>query len=330
MFHYRTVGIMKSPDLTAVLPHRLLSRMRSDLVHTFSGERDAGVPQWQLDLEQGEDAGYFAHDSATWAVHGSMATVAAGIRALLVQALHPGALAGVAEHSDYRTDPLQRLAGTIRWIFSVTYGSTAAAQHACSQVRRLHVPVRGRYEDTTGDERRYSANDPHLAEWVHLAFTDAFLSAHEDFIGPVPTVGGADDYVREWSVAGSLMGVQDPPTTRRQLKDRLQSFDDAGELAGGDRVTEVLGFLRSPPLPGQLGWGYRALFAAVVDTLPARHRELLGLRGTPVPGLTRTGGRATLAVVGAALSGPGPSELAARRRLVRLGVLPVADAVPGR
>jgi uncharacterized protein (DUF2236 family) len=321
---------MKAPDPSAVLPDRLLSRMRSDLVHTFSGERDAGVPQWQLDLERGDDAGYFAHDSATWAVHGSMSTVAAGIRALLVQALHPGALAGVAEHSDYRADPLQRLAGTIRWIFSVTYGSTAAAQDACSFVRRLHVPVRGHYEDATGDQRRYSANDPHLAEWVHLAFTDAFLSAHEDFIGPVPTAGGADDYVREWSVAGSLMGVQDPPTTRRQLQERLQSFDDAGELAGGDRVTEVLGFLRSPPLPGRLDWGYRALFAAVVDTLPARYRELLGLRGTPVPLLTRAGGRATLAVVGAALSGPGPSEMAARRRLVRLGVLPVADAVPGR
>jgi uncharacterized protein (DUF2236 family) len=321
---------MKAPDPSAVLPDRLLSRMRSDLVHTFSGERDSGVPQWQLDLERGDDAGYFAHDSATWAVHGSMSTVAAGIRALLVQALHPGALAGVAEHSDYRADPLQRLAGTIRWIFSVTYGSTAAAQEACAHVRRLHVPVRGHYEGATGIERRYSANDPHLAEWVHLAFTDAFLSAHEDFIGPVPTAGGADDYVREWSVAGSLMGVQDPPTTRQQLKDRLQSFDDAGELAGGDRVTEVLGFLRSPPLPGRLDWGYRALFAAVVDTLPARYRELLGLRGTPVPQLTRAGGRATLAVVGAALSGPGPSELAARRRLVRLGVLPVADALPGR
>ncbi|MDI3329429.1 MAG: oxygenase MpaB family protein [Micrococcus sp.] len=326
---------MKAPDPSAVLPDRLLSRMRSDLVHTFSGERDAGVPQWQLDLEQGDDAGYFAHDSATWAVHGSMATVAAGIRALLVQALHPGALAGVAEHSDYRADPLQRLAGTIRWIFSVTYGSTATARQACSYVRRLHVPVRGHYQDAAGEMRRYSANDPHLAEWVHLAFTDAFLSAYEDFIGPVPAGGGgsgdgADDYVREWSVAGSLMGVQHPPTTRRQLKDRMQSFDDDGELAGGDRVTEVLGFLRSPPLPGRLDWGYRALFAAVVDTLPARYRQLLGLRGTPVPRLTRAGGRATLAVVGAALSGPGPSELAARRRLVRLGVLSVANAVPGR
>ncbi|MGD6979157.1 oxygenase MpaB family protein [Citricoccus zhacaiensis] len=321
---------MKALDPAAILPDRLLSRMRSDLVHTFSGERDAGVPQWQLDLERGDDAGYFAHDSATWAVHGSMSTVAAGIRALLVQALHPGALAGVAEHSDYRADPLQRLAGTIRWIFSVTYGSTDAARQACAEVRRLHVPVRGRYEDGVGEERHYSANAPHLAAWVHLAFTDAFLAAHEDFIGPVPTVGGADDYVREWSVAGSLMGVQDPPTTRQQLKDRLQAFDDAGELSGGDRVTEVLGFLRNPPLPGQLGWGYRALFTAVVDTLPARYRDLLGLRATPVPRLTRAGGRATLAVVGAALSGPGPSEQAARRRLIRLGVLPVADARPGR
>ncbi|QCU79041.1 DUF2236 domain-containing protein [Citricoccus sp. SGAir0253] len=315
------------------IPHPLRS-LQASLVRTFSGEHAGGVPQWQLDLELGDDAGYFSPDSAVWTVHGGMSTIPAGIRALLVQALHPGALAGVAEHSDYRADPFGRLAGTIRWIFTVTYGSTEAARQACAYVRRLHGPVRGRYTAADGTVRDYAANDPVLDEWVHLAFTDAFLTCYETFIGPVPAPPGtpagrtgADAYVAEWAVAGELMGVPDPPRTQAALRARLAAFD-AGpdrQLRGGPELEEVVRFLRRPPLEPGLRPGYRALFLAVVDTLPRRHRELAGLRGSGVPALTRLAGRATLAVIGRALGRRGPSELAARRRLVRLGVLAPQD-----
>lgn len=302
-----------------------LERMRSSLLYTFSGDRSGQVPDWQLELADGEDPGYFGPDSAVWTVHGGMSTIPAGIHALLVQALHPGALAGVAEYSDYRSDPFARLAGTIRWIFTVTYGSTGQAREACDHVRRLHVPVRGEYTAGDGTRRRYSANDPALSEWVHLAFTDAFLSAYEHFVGPVPAppgtpegISGADVYVAEWAVAGELMGVQDPPRSRAALKQRLQDHDDGRQLSGGARVQEVVGFLKDPPLESNLKPGYRALFLAVVDSLPSRYRELTGLRGTPVPALTQAAGRLTLRVVGRALPRPGPAEQAARRRRDRL------------
>ncbi|MFW6188368.1 MAG: oxygenase MpaB family protein [Actinomycetota bacterium] len=295
----------------APLQHRL--RM------TFAGQAH-GVPAWELALAEGEDVGHFRPGSAVWAVHGSMATIPAGVRALLTQALHPGALAGVVEHSDYRRDPLGRLAGTIRWIFTVTYGDTAAARRASAHVRRLHESVRGTYTAADGAQRPYCANDPDLAEWVHLAFTDAFLRSHQRWGGPIP--GGADAYVREWSVAGRLMGVADPPRSEAELDERLRAF--APHLRGGDRVDDVVRFLRRPPLDPVLLPGYRALFAAVVDSLPAERLGLLGLRRPrlgPLPLPTRGVAGLTLAVVGRALGQTGPSEAAARRRLERLGLL---------
>lgn len=306
--------------------NRSLERLRASLIYTFSGTREGQAPDWQSALANGEDPGYFGPGSAVWAVHGGMSTIPAGIRALLVQALHPGALAGVAEHSDYRAAPFSRLAGTIRWIFTVTYGSRAQARQACEHVRRRHIPVRGTYTAADGRERAYSANDPVLAEWVHLAFTDAFLSAHEHFVGPVPVppwapggMTGADAYVAEWAVAGELMGVADPPRSRAALRARMAEFDATGQLVGGTRVQEVIGFVKDPPLEPNLRPGYRALFLAVVDSLPPRYRELTGLRGTRVPWLTRTGARLVLAVVGRVLGSRGPAEAAARRRQARLG-----------
>lgn len=305
----------------------VIAPLRDRLRLTFAGQSE-GVPAWEDALDQGEDAGYFAPDSAVWRVHGGMTPIAAGIRALLLQALHPGALAGVAEHSNYREDPLGRLAGTIRWIFTLTYGDTTAADAACAHIRRLHVPVTGNYIDAHGGDRRYSANDPGLSEWVHIAFTDAFLRSHEIFRGPVPArLGGADAYVEQWATAGKLMGVIDPPRTEAALRSRMQEYDDGGHLSGGPRVEEVVTFLKNPPLDPLLLPGYQLLFAAVVDSLPARYRELLGLQApaVPLPGgrslrvPARLGGKLTLAMAGIALERQLPSELAALRRLARIG-----------
>lgn len=301
----------------------VLAPLRSRLRMTFAGQSE-GVPAWEDALAEGEDAGYFAPGSAVWTVNGGMTPIAAGIRALLVQALHPGVLAGVAEHSDYRADPLARLAGTIRWIFTVTYGDTGAARRACEYVRRRHVPVSGTYVDGRGADLEYSANDPGLSEWVHLAFMDAFLRSYEVFAGPVPQ--GADAYVREWAIAAELMGIDDPPRTEAGLRARMREYDDGGRLSGGPRVEEVVSFLKEPPLDPLLLPGYRLLFAAVVDTLPDRYLDLLGLRRPRMRLPLVPASRVALAVIGAALGAKGPSELAARRRLARLGVLP--DAAP--
>lgn len=295
--------------------------LRHKLLQTFSAQ-ETYDPVWERELDRGDDAGYFAHDSAVWAVHGGMSPIAAGIRALLTQALHPGALAGVAEHSNYQTNLLSRLAGTIRWIFTLTYGDTAAAQAACRWVQRRHVPVVGTYTSGSGEDKSYSANGSDLAAWVHIAFADAFLRSHEAFSGPVPQ--GADAYVREWAIAGELMGVKNPPRSDAELRAAIAGYEQRGELAGGPRVAEVVSFLKNPPLDPMILPGYKLLFAAVVDTLPENHRRMLGLERSklgPVPLPSRLGGKAALVLAGVTLAKTGPSELAARRRLFRLGVL---------
>lgn len=306
----------------------VLRTWQDEIKKTFSGKADA-PPDWSLRLAEGDDAGYHLPGSAVWAVHGSMTPIVGGIRTLLMQSLHPGALAGVHEHSNFREDPLRRLANTIRWIFTVTYGSTAAAEEATRRVRRLHEPVQGTYKDNDGGTRTYSANDSGLAGWIHIAFTDGFLAAHEIWGGPIP--GGPDAYVREWAQAGRLMGVDNPPLTEAEMRGQLDQWYTQGVLRADDRVKETVQFIRNAPLHPLLKPGYRILFAAAVYSLEPRYRQMLGLsvpRLGPFPLPVRLGTKVVLGVVHLALGGlrrrMGPSELAARQRLRRLGE-PLAD-----
>ena len=301
----------------------VLRTWQDEVKKTFSGKADA-PPEWSLRLAEGDDSGYHLPGSAVWAVHGSMTPIVGGIRTLLMQSLHPGALAGVHEHSNFREDPLRRLANTIRWIFTVTYGSTAAAEEATRRVRRLHEPVQGTFQDNDGGVRTYSANDPGLARWVHIAFTDGFLAAHKIWGGPIP--GGPDAYVREWAQAGRLMGVDNPPLTEAEMRSQLDQWYTQGGLRSDARVKETVQFIRNAPLHPLLKPGYRILFAAAVYSLEPRYRRMLGLsvpRLGPFPLPVKLATKMVLGVVHLALGGPrrrmGPSELAARQRLRRLG-----------
>ena len=270
------------------MSHRPVSRLsepfRARLQETLSGQ-PTGVPAWVREFESGTDGGFFGPESAVWAVHGGMPTLVAGIRALLMQALHPGALAGVYDWSRFRDDPLGRLNGTIRWIFTVSYGDTAQAVGGSEWVKRLHERVVGDYVDGHGRARRYAANDPELASWVHLAFTDAFLTAHEYWGGPIP--GGADAYVAQWAIAGELMGVPRPPRSRAELKSSLNAYADAGELRCDDRTSDVVRFVRRAPVRRLLRPSYAVLFGGadgdddatgrlevVLDFMPGRESKL--------------------------------------------------------
>jgi len=190
-------------------------RGRSNLSH-------AELPPWTRALAEGEDAGFFGPGSAVWAVNGALPTLVAGIRALLLQTLHPGAMAGVHDWSRYSEDPLGRLDGTVRWVATTTFGDRRSATAASAFVSRLHDHVRGTYVDAAGVERPYSANDPDLLRWVHDAFTEAFVGAHEIWGAQIP--GGADAYVREWAQAGRLMGVAHPPVTLAELRAEMSGF----------------------------------------------------------------------------------------------------------
>src|SRR3954466_11500394 len=118
----------------------LTDRLRGRVLEVLSGQ-STGVPEHVLELSSGDDAGFFPEGSAVWEVHRDISTLVAGPRALLMQALHPGAMAGVHDHSRCREDPFGRLNGTIRWITTVTYGCTEQAIGASRWVQHLHDKV---------------------------------------------------------------------------------------------------------------------------------------------------------------------------------------------
>jgi len=274
-----------------------------------------GRPPWVRALEEGDDAGLFGPASAPWAVHGNLATLVGGIRALLLQALHPGAVAGVRNHSRYREDALDRLAGTTRWLVTLTFGDTAAIERESARVRGMHGRVRGTYlpPGSEDGEHTYSANDPHLLRWVHLAFTDSFLTAHQVWGGPIP--GGADAYVAAWAQSAVPLGLADPPRSAADLATQLRSYD--AELDGGADAREVVRFIMNPPLPIAARPAYAVLAAGAVSTLDPHHRELLGLPAVPAA-LSQAATRALLGGMRWAVGGQSPSEQAARTRLARL------------
>lgn len=257
--------------MVALSPSSVRASIASGFRKIVSGDPD-GMPDWVAQLADGEDAGYFGPGSAAWAVHGSLPTLVGGVRALLMQALHPGALAGVSEHSRYEADALGRLAGTTQWLTVVTFGDRAMADRECARVRGMHRRVTGTYE-TAGGPKPYSASDPDLLRWVHIAFTDSFLTTHRVWGGAIP--GGEDAYVREWAIAGELVGVEDPPRSVAELQRQLDEFRPV--LAGSDVAARTVDFIRNPPLPLPARPPYSVLFAGAVATMPARYRTLLGL-----------------------------------------------------
>jgi uncharacterized protein (DUF2236 family) len=283
-----------------------IARLRRRIFLMLSGD-EHGVPDWVTALATGGDEGYFGPDSAVWAVHGGIPVLVAGMRALLMQTLHPGAMAGVHDHSRNREDPLGRLNGTVRWVLTTTFGDRIQAEQACAFVGRLHVKVAGSYSDG-GDEVAYSANDPTLLRWVHVAFADSFLRCHETWGREIP--GGADSYVDEWAAAGGLMGVTDPPHTEAELRVQLARFDP--ELRGGQRVRDAVTFIRTPPLASTVKLGYRIIFAGAVSTIPRHYRRMLGVRRPWWPALTAT--RLMLWFLANLLGRPSTSEIYARRR----------------
>lgn len=296
-------------------------RVASGFRKVVSGD-PTGAPDWVQQLAHGRDAGYFGPGSAAWAVHGALPTIVGGIRALLMQALHPGALAGVRQHSRYEQDALGRLAGTTQWLTVVTFGDTAAADRECARVRGMHRRVVGTYPTADG-ERPYAASDPDLLRWVHVAFTDSFLATHRVWGGEIP--GGEDAYVREWAKAGELVGVTDPPRSVAELREQIAGF--APVLRGSADARETAAFVRNAPIPLAGKPAYAVLFAGAVSTLPPEHRRMLDLPTLPLT-ITRPAVGALLGGLSLALGPASPSQRAAHDRVDRLG--DVSPASPGR
>ncbi|CAB5055320.1 MAG: DUF2236 domain-containing protein [Actinobacteria bacterium] len=241
---------------------------------TVSGD-PSGAPEWSKQMAIGNDAGLFGPDSAVWQVHGCIATLVGGIRALLMQAAHPAALTGVAEHSAYDTDPLGRLERTTRWLTITSFGSTEAIEIEARRVREMHKRVTGTYEEKSGAQSLYSASDPRYLLWVHCAFTDSFLRAHEELGYPLPQ--GADRYVREWSQSAVPLGLDEAPLSQKELAEVMVSFAER-EVASIAMTPPIVGFILKPPFGRGGLFFYRILANAAIATIDEPFLSVLGLK----------------------------------------------------
>jgi len=222
--------------------------------------------------EHPADQGYFGPASVTWRVAGDLSTPVAGLRALLIQALHPLAMAGVDQHSDWRADPVGRLAATSAYLATVTYGDRSAADRAARQVRRIHEHVRG-----TFDGEPYAASDPGLLLWVHTTFVDSGLAAC-DLLG---TPADPDAYTREMAISAELLGVP-----REQIPSDSASLNNfitgcVSRLCITAAAQDTAAYLLDPPgMDEELAELWQDIRDAVVATLP---EWALSLYQIPVP-----------------------------------------------
>jgi uncharacterized protein (DUF2236 family) len=222
-------------------------------------------------------------------VHGDACQFVGGLRALLLQSLHPLAMAAVDGHSDFRTDPWGRLQRTSTFIAVTTFGTMPDATRAISRVRAIHSRVRG----VASDGRPYRADDPHLLLWVHVAEVDSFLAAHDRYGERRLRGTDRDEYVSQSAVVARALGADEPPTTEAELREVLHAFRP--ELVGTPEARSAARFLLlRPPLPLPVRVPYAALAAAAVGLLPRWARRPLGLPYLPVTerGAVRVGGAA--------------------------------------
>ncbi|MEN9535328.1 MAG: hypothetical protein RLZ22_379 [Verrucomicrobiota bacterium] len=277
----------------------------------------SGNPPWLDAVASGEGRGLYLPDDAPWVVHADLGTLVGGVRALLMQALHPGSLAGVRTHSRYKDDPLGRLAGTIRWLTITTFASHEALAQEASRVNRMHDRVKGQYESSSGESRSYRAADPDLLRWVHIAFMDSFLRSHQIFSErPIP--GGADAYVRLWAKSVEPLGLTDVPMNEAELLKWLDHY--RSELAVNDDTRDVIKWLRNPPLPFAARPVYALLFQSALASLPPEHRKLIGLKPLPLC-ILRPITRTLLKTIRLAIGPENPLVDAAIARLKRSAAL---------
>ena len=260
-----------TPALTSPLDD-LRSQLGRGVRQMLSGSADA--PERTVSFA--DDPGLFGPDSATWEVHGDASMIVGGLRALLLQTMHPPTMAGVADHSTYRTDPLGRLHRTGGFVGTTTFGTTDEAERAISVVRQVHERVRG----TTPDGRPYIATDPHLLQWVHCTEVDSFLRARERYGARPLSEGAPDGYVREMAVVAEGLGAIDAPRSRAELRATLGGYRQ--ELTVGRQARETVRFLAWPPLPLVVRPSYGVIFAAATSMLPGFARRMLRLPVAPL------------------------------------------------
>jgi uncharacterized protein (DUF2236 family) len=254
---------------------------------------------------------WFEPGSAIVRVHGDASMFVGGIRALLLQSLHPAAMRAVSEHSGYRGDMWGRLQRTSTFLAVTTFGAADDAQQAVNAVRHIHGRVVGEMPDGTP----YTASDPHLLRWVHVAEADSFLAAHQVYGKNPLDQAGRDEYVAQSAEVARRLGAEDLPTTEAELAEVLAGYRP--ELGGTPEAREAVRYvLLKPPLPLAARPPYTVLAAAAVGLMPRWSRMPLRLPYLPVSERTvvRALGGAATGTIRWAMSEPARPELAKAER----------------
>ncbi len=244
---------------------------------------------------------WFAADRPIRQVHSDCAMFVGGIAALLMQSLHPLAMAAVADHSGYRADPWGRLQRTSHFIGATTLGREEDAMTAIAKVRAIHEHVTG----TAPDGRPYSASDPHLLTWVHVAEVYAFLRAYQVYGARPLGQEARDGYVADMALIATELGVPDPPRTEAGVLAAIDRYRP--ELAGAPQAWEAARFLLwEPPLPLVLRPIYAGLAAAAVALLPRWARRELRIPAPPLAdaALARPAGHLVVTAIRWGISAP--------------------------
>ena len=275
------------------------------LVERSAAAFSNGIP------EDPADDGFFGPASVSWRISSDLSAPVAGLRALMIQALHPLAMAGVDQHSDWRADPVGRLAATSAYLATITFGERGAAERAAARVRRIHKQVTG-VDHETGEP--YAAGDPALLLWVHAGLVDSNLAAREKFGTPL-TADEADRYVEEMVVAAELVGVP-----AELVPDSLAALGKymtwvRPQLLCTAAARESMAYLLDPPgLDPELAEIWQDIREATLISLPEWASQMYGYSVPALTSARREEIRQALGVLDAVfLSEPGVLE--ARQRI---------------
>lgn len=247
-----------------------LRRQIEKQVHSLTG---AALGVLDLDQPRG-DVGLFGPQSMVWEVHADFTSMmVGGVSALLLQMLHPLALAGVWDHSTFRQDMIGRLRRTSLFIAGTTYGGRQDAEQLIEKVRTIHLQVVG----NAPDGRPYAASAPQLLTWVHVSEVSQFLEGYLRYVDPQLPVAEQDRYYREVALTAERLGAQDVPTSRQAIADYLERMRP--QLLCDERTREVVRLLYAAPVPSMLAKPFgKLMMQAGVDLLPDWASDLLGER----------------------------------------------------
>jgi uncharacterized protein (DUF2236 family) len=231
----------------------------------------------------GPDPGLYGPDSVTWRVHADPTMALAGLRALFLQAVHPLAMAGVAEHSDFREDPWGRLFRTADYVSVTSFGTRAEAERAGAKVRGIHRRLAG-IEPESG--RSYRVSDPHLLRWVHCVEVESFLTTAVR-CGLRVSRADQDRYYAEQTVGSALVGL-DPATVPGSVDEMASYFAQMRpELRVTAEARRTAAFILWPPMPTKVARStparpaWIALATAAFSMLPRWARRLYRMPGLP-------------------------------------------------